>query len=45
MHMLLLIGVFVGFALSVLTLNNFYAEKAFTSSANQWMCNEVNNKK
>jgi len=36
MHMLLLIGVSVGFALSVLTHNNFYSEKTFTSSANQW---------
>uniref|UniRef100_A0A7C5WZB1 Uncharacterized protein n=1 Tax=Thermocrinis ruber TaxID=75906 RepID=A0A7C5WZB1_9AQUI len=41
MHMLLLIGVSVGFALSVLTANNFYSERTFTSSANQWMCNEA----
>jgi hypothetical protein len=34
MHMLLLVGISVGFALSVLTSNNFYAEKAFTSSVN-----------
>jgi hypothetical protein len=39
--MLLLIGVSVGFALSVLTSNNFYAEKIFTSSANQWECVEM----
>jgi hypothetical protein len=39
--MLLLIGISVGFALSVLTSNNFYSEKAFTSSANQWLCNEM----
>lgn len=43
MHMLLLIGVSIGFALSVLTHNNFYSEKTFTSSANQWMCNEMKN--
>ncbi len=41
MHMLLLIGVSVGFALSVLTSNNFYSEKVFTSSVNQWECNEM----
>ncbi|NAZ06782.1 MAG: hypothetical protein GU344_02310 [Thermocrinis sp.] len=41
MHMLLLIGVSVGFALSVLTSNNFYSERTFTSSANQWICNEM----
>ncbi len=41
MHMLLLIGVSVGFALSVLTSNNFYSEKTFTSSVNQWECNEM----
>lgn len=41
MHMLLLIGVSVGFALSVLTSNNFYSEKTFTSSVNQVMCNEM----
>jgi len=41
MHMLLLIGVSVGFALSVLTSNNFYSEKVFTSSVNQVMCNEM----
>jgi hypothetical protein len=34
MHMLLLIGVSLGFALSVLTSNNFYSEKTFTSSVN-----------
>jgi len=34
MHMLLLVGVSVGFALSVLTSNNFYSEKSFTSSVN-----------
>ena len=34
MHMLLLIGVSIGFALSVLTHNNFYSEKTFTSSVN-----------
>ena len=45
MHMLLLIGVSVGFALSVLTSNNFYSEKTFTSSANQWMCNEMKGEK
>jgi len=45
MHMLLLIGVSVGFALSVLTSNNFYSEKTFTSSANQWICNEMKGKK
>ena len=39
MHMLLLIGVSVGFALSVLTFNNFHAEKSFTSSVNHWECN------
>jgi hypothetical protein len=44
MHMLLLIGVSVGFALSVLTSNNFYSERTFTSSANQWICNEMKNK-
>ncbi len=41
MHMLLLIGVSVGFALSVLTSNNFYAERVFTSSVNQWECIEM----
>ncbi len=41
MHMLLLIGVSVGFALSVLTSNNFYSEKVFTSSVNQVVCNEM----
>ena len=41
MHMLLLIGVSVGFVLSVLTSNNFYSEKTFTSSVNQWVCNEM----
>ncbi len=41
MHMMLLIGVSVGFALSVLTSNNFYSEKVFTSSVNQWECNEM----
>jgi hypothetical protein len=45
MHMLLLIGVSVGFALSVLTSNNFYSERTFTSSANQWMCNEMKGEK
>jgi len=40
-HMLLLIGVSVGFALSVLTPNSFYSEKVFTSSVNQVMCNEM----
>jgi hypothetical protein len=39
--MLLLIGVSVGFALSVLTSNNFYSEKTFTSSVNQWVCNNM----
>ncbi len=33
MHMLLLIGVSVGFALNVLASNNFYSEKTFISSA------------
>ncbi len=33
MNMLLLVGVSVGFALSVLTSNNFYSEKTFISSA------------
>jgi hypothetical protein len=46
MHMLLLVGVSVGFALSVLTSNNFYSEKSFTSSVNQWersrKCNTQN---
>jgi hypothetical protein len=41
MHMLLLVGVSVGFALSVLTANNFHSEKAFTSSVNQVMYNEM----
>jgi hypothetical protein len=41
MHMLLLVGISVGFALSVLTTNNFYAEKSFTSSVNQVACNEM----
>jgi len=40
-HMLLLAGVSVGFALSVLTANNFHSEKAFTSGVNQWVCNEM----
>jgi len=44
MHMLLLVGVSVGYVLSVLTSNNFYAEKVFTSSANQVVCNEMKNK-
>jgi hypothetical protein len=43
--MLLLIGVSVGFALSVLTSNNFYSEKAFTSSLNQWECIEMKSKR
>ena len=34
MNMLLLVGVSVGFAVSLLTSNNFYSEKTFTSSAN-----------
>ncbi len=41
MNMLLLVGVSVGFALSVLASNNFYSEKVFTSSVNQVMCNEM----
>jgi uncharacterized protein (DUF111 family) len=41
MHMLLLVGISVGFALSVLTTNNFYAERSFTSSVNQAVCNEM----
>jgi hypothetical protein len=41
MHMLLLVGISVGFALSVLTSNNFYAEKSFTSSVNHVVCNEM----
>jgi hypothetical protein len=41
MHMLLLVGVSVGFALSTLTLNNFYSEKVFTSSVNKWVGNKV----
>ena len=45
MHMLLLIGVSVGFVLSVLTSNNFYSEKTFISSANQWICNEMKGEK
>jgi hypothetical protein len=45
MHMLLLVGVSVAFALSTLTSNNFYSEKVFTSSANQWVCNELRNGK
>jgi hypothetical protein len=44
MHMLLLVGVSVVFALSVLTANNFYAEKAFTSSVNHVVCNEMESK-
>jgi hypothetical protein len=40
-HMILLIGVSVGFALSTLTSNNFYSKKVFTSSANQWVGKEV----
>jgi len=44
MHMLLLVGVSVGFALSVLTSNNFHSEKTFTSSVNQWVYNEVRSK-
>jgi hypothetical protein len=32
MNMVLLVGVSVGFAVSVLTANNFYSEKAFVSS-------------
>jgi hypothetical protein len=43
MHMVLLVGVSVGFALNTLTSNNFYAEKVFTSSVNQWVCNELRN--
>jgi hypothetical protein len=43
MHMLLLTGVSVGFVLSVLTSNNFYSEKVFSSSVNQWVCNEMKN--
>jgi hypothetical protein len=39
--MLLLIGVSVGLALSLLTSNNFYSEKTFTSSANHALCNEI----
>jgi hypothetical protein len=34
MTMLLLVGVSIGFALSVLTVNNFYANKAFTAGVN-----------
>jgi hypothetical protein len=34
MNMLLLVGVSIGFALSVLTANNFYTNKTFTASAN-----------
>jgi hypothetical protein len=34
MNMLLLVGVSIGFALSVLTVNNFYANKTFTASTN-----------
>ncbi len=45
MHMLLLIGISVGFALSVLTSNNFYAEKVFTSSVNHWECIEMKNER
>lgn len=41
MHMLLLVGISVGFALSLLTSNNFYAERSFTSSVNQVACNEM----
>jgi len=33
MNMLLLVGVSVGFAVSVLVSNSFYAEKTFTTSA------------
>jgi hypothetical protein len=44
MHMLLLIGISVGFALSVLTSNNFYAERSFTSSVNHVVCNEMERK-
>ena len=32
MNMVLLVGVSVGFAVSVLTANNFYSEKTFVSS-------------
>jgi hypothetical protein len=32
MNMVLLVGVSVGFAVSVLTVNNFYSEKTFISS-------------
>jgi hypothetical protein len=41
MNMLLLVGISVGFALSLLTSNNFYAERSFTSSVNQVACNEM----
>jgi hypothetical protein len=41
MHMLLLIGISVGFALSALTSNNFYSEKVFTASVNQWVYDEA----
>ena len=40
MHMLLLVGVSVGFVLSVLTFNNFYAERTFTASMN-YLKNQV----
>jgi|YNPBryunderm2012_1023409.scaffolds.fasta_scaffold04636_3 hypothetical protein len=33
MNMVLLVGVSVGFAVSVLTSSNFYSEKTFISSA------------
>jgi len=33
MNMLLLVGVSVGFAVSVLASNNFYSEKTFISSS------------
>ena len=41
MHMLLLVGISVGFVLSLLTSNNFYAERAFASSVNHVMCKEI----
>jgi len=43
-HMLLLVGISVGFVLSVLTFNNFYAERTFTASMN-YLKNQVDLKK
>jgi uncharacterized membrane-anchored protein YhcB (DUF1043 family) len=46
MNMMLLVGVSVGFTLSVLTLNSFYAQKTFTASLKktEWQLKQISGK-